>query len=63
MSDACNVSCVSLCLCRFPKDTQPGLVRAKDPAKKLIALGIDFKPMEKIIEDSMESLKNKGYIS
>jgi hypothetical protein len=50
-------------LCRFPKDTQPGLVRAKDPAKKLIALGIDFKPMEKIIEDSMESLKNKGYIS
>ncbi|KAJ3704523.1 hypothetical protein LUZ61_008228 [Rhynchospora tenuis] len=48
---------------QFPKDTQPGLVRAKDPAKKLIALGVDFKSMERIIQDSMESLKSKGFIS
>ncbi|XP_078162775.1 phenylacetaldehyde reductase-like [Carex rostrata] len=48
---------------QFVKDTQPGLVRAKDPAKKLIALGLHFKPIEKIIEDSVESLKSKGYIS
>ncbi|KAJ3669437.1 hypothetical protein LUZ60_011387 [Juncus effusus] len=48
---------------KLPKDTQPGLLRAKDPAKKLIALGVEFKSTEKIIKDSMESLKSKGYIS
>ncbi|KAM0941227.1 putative cinnamoyl-CoA reductase [Dioscorea sansibarensis] len=46
----------------FPKDTQPGILRAEDPAKKLIALGMRFTPMEQIIKDAMESLKSKGYV-
>nr|AIA24415.1 cinnamoyl-CoA reductase 1 [Sinopodophyllum hexandrum] len=48
---------------RFPKDTQPGLLRAEDGSKKLIDLGFQFTSLEKIIKDSMESLKSKGYIS
>ncbi|XP_058075104.1 cinnamoyl-CoA reductase 1-like isoform X2 [Magnolia sinica] len=48
---------------RFPKDTQPGLLRAQNPCKKLIDLGLQFSPMEEIIKDSVESLKSKGYIS
>ncbi|KAL2557232.1 NAD(P)-binding Rossmann-fold superfamily protein [Forsythia ovata] len=45
---------------RFPKDTQPGLLRAKDASKKLIDLGLEFIPIEQIIRDSVESLKSKG---
>ncbi|GJM97057.1 hypothetical protein PR202_ga13955 [Eleusine coracana subsp. coracana] len=48
---------------KFPKDTQPGLVRAKVGSKKLIALGMQFRPMEQIIRDAVESLKSRGYIS
>ncbi|GJN22874.1 hypothetical protein PR202_gb10478 [Eleusine coracana subsp. coracana] len=48
---------------KFPKDTQPGLVRAKVGSKKLIALGMEFRSMEKIIRDAVESLKSRGYIS
>ncbi|RCV40235.1 LOW QUALITY PROTEIN: hypothetical protein SETIT_9G036500v2 [Setaria italica] len=45
-------------------DTQPGLVRAKVVgSKKLIAMGMQFSPMEKIIRDAVESLKSRGYIS
>ncbi|KAF9596695.1 hypothetical protein IFM89_012894 [Coptis chinensis] len=47
---------------RFPKDSQPGLLRAEDGSKKLIDLGFQFTPMEKIIKDSVESLRSKGYI-
>ncbi|XP_009397092.2 cinnamoyl-CoA reductase CAD2 [Musa acuminata AAA Group] len=47
---------------RFPKDTQPGLLRAQNPAKKLIELGMEFTSMEQIIKDAVESLKSKGYI-
>ncbi|XP_058075102.1 phenylacetaldehyde reductase-like [Magnolia sinica] len=46
----------------FPKDTQPGLLRAKNPAKKLIDLGVNFIPMEEIIKDAVKDLKSKGYI-
>jgi hypothetical protein len=53
---------VALC-CRFPKDTQPGLVRAEVGSKKLIALGLQISPLEKIIRDAVESLKSSGYIS
>nr|CAB3492699.1 unnamed protein product [Digitaria exilis] len=49
--------------CRFPKDTQPGLVRAEIGSKKLIALGLQISPLEKIIRDAVESLKTRGYIS
>jgi hypothetical protein len=50
---------------RFPKDTQPGLVRAEAgvASKKLVELGLQFSPLEKIIRDAVESLKTKGYIS
>ncbi|XP_077233034.1 cinnamoyl-CoA reductase CAD2-like [Tasmannia lanceolata] len=47
----------------FPKDTQPGLLRAQNPCKKLVDLGLHFSSMEQIIKDSVESLKSKGYIS
>ncbi|KAI4373374.1 hypothetical protein MLD38_011505 [Melastoma candidum] len=47
---------------RLPRDTQPGLLRARDGGKKLMDLGLDFIPMEQIIKDSMESLKAKGFI-
>ncbi|KAH0747639.1 hypothetical protein KY285_009296 [Solanum tuberosum] len=48
---------------RLPKETQPGLLRAKDGAKKLMDLGLEFIEMEQIIRDAVESLKIKGYIS
>ncbi|KAL3518020.1 hypothetical protein ACH5RR_020609 [Cinchona calisaya] len=48
---------------RLPKDTQPGLLRAKDGAKKLMDLGLQFIPTEQIIRDAVESLKSKGFIS
>ncbi|GAB4860242.1 hypothetical protein Ancab_011722 [Ancistrocladus abbreviatus] len=46
----------------FPKDTQPGLLRAKNGAQKLMDLGLQFIPMEQIIKDGVESLKSKGFI-
>ncbi|KAJ0983877.1 hypothetical protein J5N97_002233 [Dioscorea zingiberensis] len=46
----------------FPKDTQPGLLRAQNPSKKLIELGMCFTPVEQIIKDSVDSLKSKGCI-
>nr|CAB3497685.1 unnamed protein product [Digitaria exilis] len=45
---------------KFPKDTQPGLVRAEIGSKKLIALGLQITPLEKIIRDAVESLKTRG---
>jgi hypothetical protein len=47
----------------LPKDTQPGLLRAKNGAKKLMDLGLKFIPIEQIIKDAVESLKSKGFIS
>uniref|UniRef100_A0A804P6P1 NAD-dependent epimerase/dehydratase domain-containing protein n=1 Tax=Zea mays TaxID=4577 RepID=A0A804P6P1_MAIZE len=49
--------------CRFPMDTQPGLVRQEVGSKKLTALGLQITPMEKIIRDAVESLKSRGHIS
>ncbi|KAJ4840498.1 hypothetical protein Tsubulata_000428 [Turnera subulata] len=46
----------------LPKDTQPGLLRAENGAKKLMDLGLEFIPMEQIIKDAVESLKSKGFI-
>jgi hypothetical protein len=48
---------------RFPEDTQPGLVRAEAVPKKLMALGLQFTPLEKIIRDAVESLKSRGCIA
>lgn len=47
----------------IPRDTQPGLLRSKDGAKKLMDLGMQFISMEQIIKDSVESLKSKGFLS
>ncbi|KAJ8499763.1 hypothetical protein OPV22_010315 [Ensete ventricosum] len=47
---------------RLPKDTQAGLLRSQNPAKKLIELGMEFRSMEQIIKDAVESLKSMGYI-
>ncbi|KAE9598646.1 putative cinnamoyl-CoA reductase [Lupinus albus] len=46
----------------LPKDTQPGLLRAKDASKKLIDLGLEFTPIDQIIKDAVESLKSLGYV-
>ncbi|CAA3013547.1 cinnamoyl- reductase 1 [Olea europaea subsp. europaea] len=48
---------------RLPKDTQPGLLRAKDASKKLMDLGLEFIPIEQIIRDAVQSLKSKGFIA
>ncbi|KAK7276047.1 hypothetical protein RIF29_17178 [Crotalaria pallida] len=48
---------------KIQRDTQPGLLRAKDGGKKLIDMGLQFIPMEQIIKDAVENLKNKGFIS
>ncbi|KAM7522035.1 hypothetical protein LguiA_011937 [Lonicera macranthoides] len=37
---------------RLPKDTQPGLLRSKNGAKKLMELGLEFIPVEQIIRES-----------
>lgn len=47
----------------LPRDTQHGLLRAKNGGKKLMDLGLEFIPMEQIIKDAVESLKSKGFIS
>ncbi|KAL2895060.1 Cinnamoyl-CoA reductase 1 [Bienertia sinuspersici] len=48
---------------RLPKDTQPGLLRKENAGKKLMDLGLQFTPVEQIINDTVESLKSKGYVS
>ncbi|CAL1368785.1 unnamed protein product [Linum trigynum] len=47
----------------LPRDTQPGLLRGKNGAKKLMDMGLEFIPMDQIIKDSVEYLKEKGYLS
>ncbi|KAL4189615.1 hypothetical protein AMTRI_Chr08g166220 [Amborella trichopoda] len=47
----------------FTEETQPGLLRAQKPSKKVIDLGLNFIPMEEIIKDAVSSLKEKGYLS
>ncbi|KAJ1686670.1 hypothetical protein LUZ63_018060 [Rhynchospora breviuscula] len=58
--------CASLCpefpVQRIVKDEQTCLVRAERPSKKLIELGLDFTPIDKTINDTVASLKNKGLL-
>jgi hypothetical protein len=63
MVTALNPSLVVGFLGRFPEDTQPGLVRAEAVPKKLMALGLQFSPLEKIIKDAVESLRSRGCIA
>ncbi|KAI4368917.1 hypothetical protein MLD38_017419 [Melastoma candidum] len=45
---------------RLPRDTQLGLLRTRYGGKKLIDLGFDFIPMERIVKDAMKSLKDSS---
>lgn len=47
---------------RFNGDTQPGLTACKDAAKRLISLGIVFRPIEVAIRDTVQSLRAKGFL-
>ncbi|GJM92686.1 hypothetical protein PR202_ga09178 [Eleusine coracana subsp. coracana] len=47
---------------KHEEDKQDWLVRAKDPSKKLINLGVRFTPFEKTIRDTMDCFKSKGLI-
>ncbi|XP_020220286.1 cinnamoyl-CoA reductase 1 [Cajanus cajan] len=47
---------------RLEHDTQPGLLRAKNGAQKLMDLGLEFTPAEQIIKEAVESLKSRGYV-
>ncbi|XP_077231707.1 NAD(P)-binding Rossmann-fold superfamily protein [Tasmannia lanceolata] len=47
---------------RFSEETQPGLVECKNAAKRLIDLGIVFRPIEEAIQDSVGSMKEKGFL-
>lgn len=47
---------------RFTGETQPGMIACKDAAKKLINLGLIFTPVEDAVRDTVESLKEKGFL-
>lgn len=47
---------------RFTEETQPGLVRCKDAAKKLIGLGLNFTPIEEAIQQSVASMRERGFL-
>ncbi|KAJ3703137.1 hypothetical protein LUZ61_006842 [Rhynchospora tenuis] len=47
---------------RIVVDKQTYLVRAERPSKKLIALGLDFTSIDKSINDTVASLKSKGFL-
>ncbi|WCJ41967.1 NAD(P)-binding Rossmann-fold superfamily protein [Euphorbia peplus] len=48
---------------RFTGETQPGLASCKDPAKRLIELGLNFTPVEDAVRETVESLKIKGFLN
>nr|CAB3478725.1 unnamed protein product [Digitaria exilis] len=47
---------------RVTEDKQDWVVRAKDPSKKLIDLGVRFTPFDKTIRDTVDCLRSKGLI-
>jgi hypothetical protein len=47
---------------RIQEDKQDWVVRAKDPSKKLINLGVRFTPLDKTIADTMDCFRSKGLI-
>ncbi|KAL6616314.1 hypothetical protein ACP70R_038584 [Stipagrostis hirtigluma subsp. patula] len=47
---------------RYMEDNQGWLVRAKDPSKKLIDLGVRFTPFETTIRDTVDCFVSKGLI-
>ncbi|KAL6616310.1 hypothetical protein ACP70R_038580 [Stipagrostis hirtigluma subsp. patula] len=47
---------------RVKEDKQGWVVRAKDPSKKLIDLGVRFTPFDKTIRDTVECFRSKALI-
>ncbi|CAO2197100.1 unnamed protein product [Urochloa humidicola] len=47
---------------RIQEDKQQWVVRAKDPSKKLIELGVRFNPFDKIITSTVDCFRAKGLI-
>ena len=47
---------------RILEDKPDWVVRAKDPSKKLIDLGVRFTPFDKTISDTVGYLRSKGLI-
>ncbi|XP_021312992.1 cinnamoyl-CoA reductase 1 isoform X1 [Sorghum bicolor] len=47
---------------RIREDKQGWVVRAKDPSKKLIKLGVRFTPLDKTIRDTVDCFRSKGLI-
>ncbi|RCV34191.1 hypothetical protein SETIT_7G141100v2 [Setaria italica] len=47
---------------RIREDKQVWVVRAKDPSKKLIGLGVRFTPFDETIRDTVDCLRSKGLI-
>ncbi|CAL4960673.1 unnamed protein product [Urochloa decumbens] len=47
---------------RIREDKQGWVVRANDPSKKLIGLGVCFTPFDKTIRDTVDCLRSKGLI-
>lgn len=47
---------------RIQEDKQGWVVRAKDPSKKLINLGVRFTSFDKTITDTMDCFKSKGLV-
>lgn len=47
---------------REEEDKQGWVVRAKDPSKKLIDLGVRFTPLDETIKDTVDCFRSKGII-
>ncbi|KAK3162338.1 hypothetical protein QOZ80_1BG0088530 [Eleusine coracana subsp. coracana] len=47
---------------RVQEDKQKWVIRAKDPAKKLIDLGVCFTPIDKTIKDTVDCFRSKALI-
>ncbi|KAF3959688.1 hypothetical protein CMV_015521 [Castanea mollissima] len=48
---------------RFNGETQPGLTACRGAAKRLIDLGLAFIPVEDAVQDTVESIKAKGFLN
>ncbi|EOA24408.1 hypothetical protein CARUB_v10017659mg [Capsella rubella] len=47
---------------KFDKETQPGLTSCDDAAKRLIELGLNFTDVEDAVKETVQSLKDKGFL-
>lgn len=47
---------------RFDRETQPGLAPCSDAAKRLIELGLVFTAVEDAVKETVESLRDKGFL-